>query len=122
MSGPEWCLVETFGLKPPTLIGLGSRPRNMVPLDKFFARNRASLAMAQAAIDHVTTAAEPYDTVTSAGRRCLAYPLSAYDGRVNGAWLWLGGPDDPEPAVPHDLAGAWYFNLTSRVSHLMFWV
>lgn len=113
MSGSEWCLVETFGLKPPTLIGLGSRPRNMVPLERFFARNRASFSIAQAALDHVTAAAEPYDVTTSSGRRCLAHPLSAYDGRVNGAWLWLGGPDEPGPAAPHDLAGAWYFNLTS---------
>lgn len=113
MAGHEWCLVETFGLKPPTLIGLGSRPRSMVPLDKFFARNRASLTMAQAALDHVTAIAEPYDVTTRNGRRCLAQPLRAYDSRVNGAWLWLGGLEEPEPAVPHDLAGAWYFNLTS---------
>lgn len=113
MSGPEWCLVETFGLKPPTLVGLGSRPRSMVPLDKFFARSRTSLAMAHRALEHVTAAAQPYDVTTSAGRRCLAHPLSAYDGQVNGAWLWLGGPGDAGPAVPHDIAGAWYFNLSS---------
>lgn len=111
MAEHEWCLVETFGLKSPTLIGLGSRPRNMVPLDKFFARNHTSLATARAALAHVTAGGEPFDATTSNGRRCIARPLSAYDGRVNGAWLWLGGTDESEPS--HDLAGAWYFNLTT---------
>ena len=112
MSSPEWCLIETFGLKPPTLIGLGSRPRNMVPLEKFFARNRASLTAAQTAIGQVTSTVEPYDAIVTGGRRCLAHPLRAYDGRVNGTWRWLGAHNAPEPP-PHDLAGAWYFNRTT---------
>lgn len=85
----------------------------MVPLDRFFARNRTSLGMAQTALERVAEANEAYDVVDTAGRRCIAHPLSAYDGRVNGAWLWLGNKNASEPATPHDPAGAWYFNLTT---------
>ncbi|GGB21730.1 hypothetical protein GCM10011492_09520 [Flexivirga endophytica] len=84
-----------------------------MPLDRFFARSRTSLGMARTALEHVAEANEPCDMVDTAGRRCIAHPLSAYDGQVNGAWLWLGHKDEPEPATPHDPAGAWYFNLTN---------
>lgn len=111
MAGSEWLLVETFGDHEPTVIGVGSTPKNMVPLKTILGRGRY-LTDAAAAIGSVAGVGTALQTQTHDGkRRVLAEPLTSYRGHVHGVYLWIGGQDEQPP--PRDPAGAWHFNLTT---------
>jgi hypothetical protein len=110
----RWLLVETFGGEghlEPTVIGLGSSPKRMVPLASVLARGR-SLDDVRALVARVVTTGEPVRTTSADGaRQLIGDPLIAYSGRVHGVYVWSGRPDEQAP--PRDPAGAWYFNLTT---------
>ncbi len=111
MSHPSWMLIETFGDHPPTVIGLGSTPRSLVPLRAVLGRGRY-LADVESAITQVLRDRAPLQLPSGDGRRELrADPLTSYRGHVHGLYLWLGRPGEQPPA--RDPAGAWHFNLTT---------
>jgi hypothetical protein len=111
MAGSEWLLVEAFGDHKPSVIGVGSTPKSMVPLRTILGRGRY-LSDAEAAITSVTRDGETLHTPTQDGkRRVIAEPLASYRGDVHGVYLWIGGQDEEPPA--RDPAGAWHFNLST---------
>jgi hypothetical protein len=110
----RWLLIETFGgegRREPTVIGMGSTPKGMVPLSAVLGRGR-HLGELMAAVARVSTSGRPLRVATSDGARLIVVePLVAYSGRVHGVHAWIGrvGEEPPE----RDPAGAWYFNLTT---------
>jgi hypothetical protein len=110
----RWLLLETFGgdgHREPTVIGLGSSPKRMVPLASVLGRGR-SLDDVRALVARVSATGEPVRTTSADGaRQLIGDPLIAYSGRVHGVYVWSGRPDEQPP--PRDPAGAWYFNLTT---------
>lgn len=113
MAG-RWLLIETFGgegRREPTLIGMGSTPKGMVPLSSVLGRGRHRADL-MAAVARVAATGRPLRESASDGtRRLIVDPLIAYSGRVHGVYAWIGRPDEEPP--PRDPAGAWYFNLTT---------
>lgn len=107
----NWLLVETFGGAPPSVIGIGSSPKKMVPLRKILGRGH-SLSDIESAIDRATAAGSRIEHF-SASRQVIAEPLLTFAERVHGVYVWSGPSDQTPP--PHDPAGAWYFNLTTDV-------
>jgi len=107
----QWLLVETFGPAdaPPTVIGVGDKPRNGVPLPQILHSNTSRQAIS-AAIDHARRTGEHLDH-THAGRRLIAHTLRTFAGAVHGVHAWTGAATDPVP--PRPPAGAWQFNLTT---------
>ena len=110
----RWLLIETFGgpgREKPTVIGIGSTPKRMVPLSSVLARSR-HLPETLALVARVVVAREPLQLTSSDGtRRLIGVPLIAFSGRVHGVYAWIGKPDEQPP--PRDPAGAWHFNLTT---------
>lgn len=47
----KWMLVETFGGAEPSVIGVGSTPRRMVPLEAVLSRGRSLNAVEQGGED-----------------------------------------------------------------------
>lgn len=123
----EWLLIETFSDEAaPTVLAVGSSPRK-VPLHKLLRRER-DIAEVRALLARIVRTRAPIDTTTSDGRRKLiGHPLCAYDGhahpeeerarydgRVHGAFVWLGPLTEQPPQ--HNAAGAWTINLTRGTS------
>jgi hypothetical protein len=108
----NWLLVETFGGAPPSVIGIGSAPRKMVPLGKILARGHSQEDI-QAAIAAATTARSRIKHEASGKRHIVAEPLLTFTERVHGVYVWSGPAGQTPP--PHDPAGAWYFNITTDV-------
>jgi hypothetical protein len=108
----RWLLIETFGGDfPPTIIGVGSTPKRMVPLRSVLSRGR-SLQGVQTAVAAATASRAVEELLTHDGhRRVLAQPLLSYRGDVHGVWVWVGQVDETPPA--RGLAGAWHFNLST---------
>ncbi|HXC78388.1 MAG TPA: GAF domain-containing protein [Candidatus Acidoferrum sp.] len=108
----KWLLVETFGPSgsAPTVIGMGSSPRGMVPLrDVVRGRN---LACITAAITRSFTSGSGIDeTDEDTRKRTVVVPLKTFAGTVHGFAVWSSSRDDQPP--PRDPAGAWQFNLTT---------
>ncbi len=75
----NWLLVETFGGAPHTVIGLGSSPRKMVPLQKILGRGH-SLADIETAIDKATVAGTRIEH-SSTNRHVIAEPLITFTAR-----------------------------------------
>jgi hypothetical protein len=109
-----WLLIETFGGEghdEPTVIGVGSTVKHMVPLRSVLGRGRY-LDDVRALVARVaSTAARVTATSSDRQRRLIGLPLVTYAGRVHGVYAWVGRPDEEPPA--RDPAGAWYFNLTT---------
>jgi hypothetical protein len=107
-------LIETFGgegRQEPTVIGMGSTPKGMVPLSAVLGRGR-HLGELMAAVARVSASGRPLRVPTSDGtRQIVVDPLIAYSGRVHGVHAWIGRTDETPP--DRDPAGAWYFNLTT---------
>ncbi|HET7477078.1 MAG TPA: GAF domain-containing protein [Dermatophilaceae bacterium] len=108
----RWLLIETFGgAKPPSVIGVGSTPKRMVPLRTILGRGR-SLQAVEAAVAKAVATGTPDTLLNSDGqRRIVAQPLLSYRGDVHGAWVWVGRADQTPPE--RGLAGAWHFNLST---------
>ncbi|GAA1351836.1 GAF domain-containing protein [Saccharothrix algeriensis] len=110
----KWLLIETFGgegHEEPTVIGVGSSPRRMVPLKSVLGRGR-HLDDVRALVARVVAARRPVEAGTADGRRrMVGLPLVTFAGRVHGVYAWLGEHDEQPP--PRDPAGAWYFNLST---------
>ncbi|MFD1151114.1 GAF domain-containing protein [Saccharothrix hoggarensis] len=110
----RWLLIETFGgegHEEPTVIGVGSSPKGMVPLKSVLGRGRY-LDDVRALVARVVASEQPTETTSADGRRrMIGLPLVTFAGRVHGVYAWLGGLDEQPP--PRDPAGAWYFNLTT---------
>lgn len=108
----HWLLIETFGGEhPPSIIGVGSTPKRMVPLRSILGRGR-SLRAVEEIVAEVTASGTAQELVTHEGRRrVLGYPLHSYRGDVHGVWVWSGriGETPPERGP----AGAWHFNLST---------
>ncbi|NUT53517.1 MAG: DUF5593 domain-containing protein [Saccharothrix sp.] len=112
----DWLLVETFGGKrgEPSVLALGSSPRNMVPLRAILGRG-PFLADSLALIARVVETKKSAEIVSSTGkRRLIGHPLRTYGGRVHGVHVWVGRIGEEAP--PRDSAGAWHINLTRHVS------
>lgn len=101
----DWLLIETFGGQPSTIIGAGSRPRRWVPLDKLRQGDLIQQTLNQCGTERVDL------TLSRGYRRLIVEPLIAFNGNRHGAWVWCARTTDEVP--PHDLAGAWHFNLTT---------
>ena len=110
----RWLLIATFGDEErddPTVIGVGSVPKAMIPLATVLGRGRY-LDDVRAVIARVLASKEKVITLSSDGRRrMIGDPLIAYSGLVHGLYFWMGAPEENPPA--RDPAGAWYFNLTT---------
>lgn len=103
----DWLLVETFGDRPPSVIGVGSRPKRWGALERLRQGDLIERALA-------TTGAgpDPVDITLSGGyRRLIVEPLLTFGGDHHGAWVWCAPTTEVVP--PHDPAGAWHFNLTT---------
>jgi hypothetical protein len=105
-------LIETFGgHREPTVIGVGSTPKRMVPLASVLGRGRY-LNDVRAAVARIAAHGKPVRITTEDHRRLVvADPLATFTGHVHGAYVWVGSPGEDPP--PRDPAGAWYFNLTT---------
>jgi hypothetical protein len=112
----RWLLVETFGggeRREPTVIALGETPKRMVPLKSVLGRG-GYIRPVREMIDQVAAAGEAFRGMTPDGRRQLiADPLISFAGRVNGVYAWAGLAGEQPP--PRAVAGAWYFNRTTRL-------
>src|SRR5215213_9290563 len=110
----RWLLIETFGGEgrdEPSVIGLGSTPKRMVPLPAVLGRGRY-LEDVRALVSEVAERGTSVHATTKDGlRRLIGDPLVAYSGRVHGVYAWLGGMHEDPPM--RDPVGAWYFNLTT---------
>lgn len=108
----RWLLIETFGGDlPPTIIGIGSTPKHMVPLRSVLGRGR-SLQAVEAVVAKVSASRAADELVTHDGhRRVLGQPLLSYRGDVHGVWVWAGQVDETAP--DRGVAGAWHFNLST---------
>jgi hypothetical protein len=108
----EWMLIETFGGgKPPSLIGVGDKPRSMVSLRAALGRGRYLIDV-ERVVTAVVATGQRQRTETADGRRIIfAEPHVSFRGHVHGAQIWYGEPEDTPP--PLEVAGAWYFNLTT---------
>jgi PAS domain-containing protein len=108
----NWLLVETFGAAPPSVIGIGSTPKNMVPLRKVLARGH-SLEDIERVITDAASTQSRVELPSARHRHIIGEPLITFTGHVHGVYIWSGSSDQAPP--PHDPAGAWYFNLTTDV-------
>jgi hypothetical protein len=109
----RWLLIETFGGEghdEPSVIAVGRTVKRMVALASVLGRGRY-LDDVRAMVARVTEASEPVALASRDGRRQVVGRPLAVAGRVHGVFVWMGGPDEEPPS--RDLAGAWYFNLTS---------
>ncbi|MFJ8961984.1 GAF domain-containing protein [Lentzea sp. NPDC102401] len=112
----DWLLVETFGGSrcEPTVLAVGSNPKNMVPLRSVLGRG-PFLADALGVTARIVDGGRSVEVRTTTGkRRVIGHPLLAYGGLVHGVYLWVGPLDEDPP--PRDPAGAWHINLTLHVS------
>jgi hypothetical protein len=111
MSQQEWMLVETFGGGPPSVIGVGGKPRNMVPLRTILGRGRY-LDDVQRVVAAVAAGHDQRDIASHDGKRTIiAVPLKSFRGHIHGLQLLIADPNEIQP--PREVAGAWYFNLTT---------
>lgn len=107
----RWLLIETFGgVHSPSVIGLGSTPKRMVPLETVLARGHR-LDLVKQLVHQAVRTAEP--VLGSTRGRAIAVPLKAFTGNVHGVWVWTGRIDEQPPR--RDIAGAWHFNLATDV-------
>ncbi|MEV8442137.1 GAF domain-containing protein [Actinosynnema sp. NPDC051121] len=112
----EWLLVETFGghRREPTVMAVGSSPRNMVPLRAILGRG-PFLADVLTLIALVVERGYSEEIATSTGkRRVIGHPVKAHGGQVHGVYAWVGRVDEEPP--PRDPAGAWHINITRHIS------
>lgn len=91
----HWLLIETFGgERPPSIIGVGSTPKRMVPLRSILGRGR-SLRAVEETVAEVTASGTAQERVTHDGRRrVFGHPLHSYRGDVHGVWVWTGQADE----------------------------
>jgi hypothetical protein len=112
----RWLLVETFGGgedAEPTVIALGRTPKRMASLKSILGRG-GYIRPVREMIDQVAATGEAFRGMTPDGRRQLiADPLISFAGRVNGVYAWAGLAGEQPP--PRAVAGAWYFNRTTRL-------
>ncbi len=112
----RWLLVETFGGgegRDPTVIALGQTAKRMVALKSVLGRG-GYIRPVREMIDQVAATGEAFRGMTPDGRRRLiADPLISFAGRVNGVYAWAGRAGEQPP--PRAVAGAWYFNRTTRL-------
>ncbi len=110
----RWLLIETFGgqgHEEPTVIGIGRTPKRMVPIASVLGRGRY-FDDVRALVARVAGSGQPVRALSLDGRRQLiGHPLACFSGHVHGVYAWTGDPGEQPP--PRDLAGAWYFNLTT---------
>ncbi len=112
----DWLLLETFGghRREPTVLAVGSSPRNMVSLRSVLGRG-PFLLDALGVTARVVESRQQVEVRTSTGRRrVIGHPLLSYGGLVHGVQLWVGPLEEDPP--PRNLAGAWHINLTRHVS------
>lgn len=112
----EWLLVETFGghRREPTVMAVGSNPRNMVPLRSVLGRSPFLSDVLTLIARVVETGKQAEAAATTGKRRILGHPLCTYGGRVHGVYVWVGRLDEDPPQ--RDPAGAWHINLSRHVS------
>ena len=107
----KWLLIEAFGGRPaPTVIGIGSTPKKMVPLPLILGRGR-SLELIEAAVTQALETKEPAVVEAADQHHVIAEPLLAFTGDAHGVYAWVGSRGETPPS--RDLAGAWHFNLTT---------
>ncbi|MFD1045322.1 GAF domain-containing protein [Kibdelosporangium lantanae] len=120
-------MIETFSEdQEPTVLAVGSSPRKRLPLRKFLRTGR-DVDEVRALLARIVQSRQAVRTITPDGRRQLiGEPLCAYDGRafdderglfdgrVYGAFVWLGPVEEAPPV--HNPAGAWTINLTRGLS------
>ena len=113
MAATRWLVLEMFQGRKPTVIAVGSSPKNFLPLDRIISR--ITLADARSAIAQTAATYLPVDQISADGtRRTVTVPLLISPQRLHGMMLWSGPPNEPLP--PRDRAGAWYFNITAGTS------
>jgi hypothetical protein len=112
----DWLLIETFGghRREPTVMAVGSSPRNMVRLRAILGRG-PFLTDVLALIARVVETGTSEEIATITGkRRVIGHPVKAYGGRVHGVHAWVGRVDEEPP--PRDPVGAWHINIARHIS------
>ncbi|ROP37294.1 GAF domain-containing protein [Saccharothrix texasensis] len=112
----DWLLIETFGghRREPTVIAVGSSPRNMVPIRSILGRG-PFFADVLALIARVIESGNSEEVATITGkRRVIGHPVKTYGDRVHGVYAWVGRLNDEPPR--RNPAGAWHINITRHIS------
>ena len=110
----RWLVVETYGPagREPTVIAKGRTPLAMRPLASVMGRNQY-LSQMRGLIASVAASGTAAKVMSSDGlRQLIAEPLTDFSGNVNGVQAWIGKKGEQPP--DKELAGAWYFNLTTH--------
>ena len=113
----EWLLIENFGghRDEPTVMAVGSQPKKLVPLSKFFARGGHIVNDVRALIQRVQIEKAPIRSIADDGQRQLiGHPLRTHGGNVHGVFVWIGQRVESPP--PRNRAGAWHVNITRHTS------
>lgn len=109
----RWLLAETFsgGSREPSVIAKGRKATWMVPLSSVMSKSRYAGEMRALIMRAVAEQAPLKVTSDDGQRKLIAFPLHPVQGRVHGAYAWIGGPPEQPPARSD--AGAWCLNLSS---------
>lgn len=116
MVANDWLLIETFGghHPEPTVMAVGSNPKNWIPLKKIIGRGRY-LDDVRALVARVVAARTTIRANTTDGQRVMiGHPVPTFGGTIHGVHAWVGKPTEEPP--PRDPVGGWHVNLTRSVS------
>uniref|UniRef100_UPI0025D86A11 GAF domain-containing protein n=1 Tax=Lapillicoccus sp. TaxID=1909287 RepID=UPI0025D86A11 len=88
----QWLLIETFGGdSKPSVIGVGTTPKRMVPLRTVLSRGRFLTAVEEAVADTLATGRQGDRTTRDGQHHVVCEPLISFRGHVHGVWVWVGG-------------------------------
>lgn len=113
MVPSRWLLIEVFGPDghQPTVIAKGAEVLKMRPLSSVMKSSRYQSEALGVVSRAAATGAEVDVVSGDRQRRLVGVPLADFSGHVNAVYFWAGVAGEQPP--PRNLAGAWYFNLTT---------
>ncbi|WP_255800980.1 PAS domain-containing protein [Mycobacteroides abscessus] len=108
----DWLLLETMA-DEPSVLAIGSTPKNMVPIETFLRRS-PNLSILRDAVAHAKhTGKRLVEEIRSKDRVILVEPVAMDSGDVHGVHMWIGPRREVPPRRP--MPGAWLWNLTTGV-------
>jgi hypothetical protein len=103
-------LIETLGSTGPSLVGQGSAAKHFVPISRVLRSHESKQAVLDSLSDLASEPRRLERRISNGRRRIVADPLLTSSNHLNGAWLWIGGPEEQPPR--RDPAFAWVCNLS----------